>query len=205
MRDNIFWSLASAVPLWTAYQVSTFWLQANHIVPTVDWATHPIYCVVLLLLIPVWLSVHFFAIHRLIHWRPLYRSVHYLHHKNVNPGPWSGLAMHPIEHLLYFSAVILFWIIPSHPLHGLYLLQYLALGATLAHLGFERLVWTKGSRLDVGDYHHYLHHKYVTVNYGVDPVPIDKWAGSLYDGSDATREALKKRVREAARRTRLAG
>ena len=27
----------------------------------------------------------------------LYRHVHSLHHKSYNPGPWSGLAMHPIE------------------------------------------------------------------------------------------------------------
>ena len=26
-----------------------------------------------------------------------------LHHKSHNPGPWSGLSMHPIEHFLYYS------------------------------------------------------------------------------------------------------
>ena len=55
--------------------------------------------------IPLWREVHFYAIHRLIHWPPLYQAVHSLHHRNTNPGPWSGLSMHPVEHLLYFSAV----------------------------------------------------------------------------------------------------
>jgi len=106
--------------------------------------------------------------------------------------------MHPVEHLLYFSTVILFWIIPSHPLHSLYLLQYLALGATLAHLGFDRLVLSKRISLDIGDYHHYLHHKYVTVNYGVDPVQLDKWIGYFHDGSDKALEDLKRRGRGRA-------
>ena len=41
--------------------------------------------------------------HRLLHWKPLYKHVHYLHHKNVNPNPWSGMAMHPVEIVIYLS------------------------------------------------------------------------------------------------------
>jgi hypothetical protein len=37
--------------------------------------------------------------------------------QNDNPGPWSGLAMHPIEHVIYFSVVLIHFIVPSHPLH----------------------------------------------------------------------------------------
>jgi len=29
----------------------------------------------------------------------LYAAVHSWHHKNSNTGPWSGAAMHPLEHL----------------------------------------------------------------------------------------------------------
>jgi hypothetical protein len=32
--------------------------------------------------------------------RLLYKYVHSLHHKSYNPGPWSGLAMHPVGHSL---------------------------------------------------------------------------------------------------------
>lgn len=28
------------------------------------------------------------------------------HHESYNPDPWSGLSMHPVEHLIYFSAAL---------------------------------------------------------------------------------------------------
>ena len=111
--DNVFWTFVSAVPVWTAFEVATLWGQANGFFPVVDWAAHPVYCAALLLFIPVWREAHFYAIHRLIHWPPLYRNVHRLHHTNVNPGPWLGLSMHPVEHALYFSGVVLHWIVPK--------------------------------------------------------------------------------------------
>jgi len=51
------------------------------------------------LLIPLWRDIHFYSAHRFLHLRPLYRLVHSLHHRNTDPEPFSGLAMHPVEHL----------------------------------------------------------------------------------------------------------
>lgn len=199
--DNVFWSCCSAVPIWTAYEVLTFRLQLNGFAPMVDWKSHPIYCALLGLLTPIWLSIHFYLIHRLIHGRWLYRYIHSLHHKNVNIGPWSGLAMHPLEHLLYFSAILLCWIIPCHPLNAVFLLQNLALGPALAHQGFDKLVFSKMTSLNTDHYMHYLHHKYVTVNFGVETVPLDKWFGTFHDGSLQAQEALKRRTRAKAARS----
>jgi len=201
--DNVFWNIFSAVPIWTAYEAVGLWLQANELVPVVDWRAHPIYCTVLLCFGGVlWADIHFYFTHRLIHWRPLYRYVHSLHHKNVNVGPWSGLAMHPVEHVIYFSSVILFWIIPSHPLHAMRHLQELALGASLAHHGFDRLVVGEKATFDMEHYTHYLHHKHVQCNFGVDVVPLDRWLGTFHDGSDESYERLKNRLRARALRSR---
>ena len=120
VRENVFWSLASGVTMWTAYEVVTWWLYANEMIPYLDFASNPVWFVVLLLLIPLIREVHFYLTHRLLHWKPLYRSAHYLHHRNVNIGPWSGLSMHPIEHFLYFSGVLLHWVIASHPIHAMF-------------------------------------------------------------------------------------
>jgi sterol desaturase/sphingolipid hydroxylase (fatty acid hydroxylase superfamily) len=30
---------------------------------------------------------------------------------------------------------------------------------------------------------HYLHHRYHTVNFGENAMPLDKWFGSLHDGT----------------------
>src|SRR5437588_4809772 len=82
--DNVFWTIISAVPVWTAFEVLTWWAQANGYIPSVDWRGHPVYCLFLLIIIPAFREFHFYLIHRLIHWPPLYRTVHHLHHRNVN-------------------------------------------------------------------------------------------------------------------------
>lgn len=178
--DNIFWSSVSGVSFWTAYEILFLWAWGNHLIPFIDWRAHPIYSVLLLALIPFWREFHFYWIHRLIHWKPLYRTVHYLHHKNVNPGPWSGLAMHPVEHLLYFSVVLIHWIIPSHPFHFIFNLQHTALTPIPTHHGFEGPVLK--DKVPSGSYFHYLHHRYFECNYGESTLPFDKWFGTFRDG-----------------------
>ena len=191
--DNMIWSLGSALPIWTAYEVLTLWLFANGYVPFVGIAQHPIYFVVLLLLIPLFRELHFYAVHRLIHWPPLYHAVHKLHHHNVNPGPWSGLAMHPVEHLLYFSGIILHWIVPSHPLHALYHILHAGLSPAPGHTGFDRVVVGDDACFDTESYAHYLHHRYFECNYADGTVPLDKWFGTFHDGSDAAHRAINQR------------
>jgi sterol desaturase/sphingolipid hydroxylase (fatty acid hydroxylase superfamily) len=202
LLDNVFWTVVSAVPIWTAYEVITLWAQANGFIPVLRWQAHPLYSVMLMFfIIPLFHEVHFYAIHRLIHWLPLYRAVHSLHHKNVNPGPWSGLAMHPAEHLLYFSGVLLCWIIPSHPLHVLFYLQYVAFAPAPSHSGFDKLVLNDRVTLNLDYYDHYLHHKYFEVNYGGPLVPIDKWLGTWHDGSEEAQQVMMSRLRERRRRS----
>lgn len=201
--DNTFWSVCSAVPIWTAYEALTLWLHANGIIRRSSWGEDPVYCTFVILLIPVWATTYFYATHRLLHWRPLYRRIHYIHHKNVDIGPWSGLAMHPFEHVLYFGSVIILWVVPSHPLHSIYLLQELALGSLLSHLGFARVVINGKASVDTDHYIHYLHHKHFTVNYSNDVgiLPLDKWLGTFHDGSDEATEAMRARARQRARRS----
>jgi sterol desaturase/sphingolipid hydroxylase (fatty acid hydroxylase superfamily) len=202
--DNVFWSLCSAVPIWTGYEILTLWLQAHGFASSTRWGTHPVYCTFLVFLTPVWLNTYFYFFHRFLHWEPLYQSVHYLHHKNINVGPWSGLAMHPLEHLVYFSAIVLLWVIPSHPFYVFYLSQTLALGPTLEHQGFDRVILRKKLAFNTEHFMHYLHHKYVKVNFGTDTgfMPLDKWLGTFHDGSEAAQEIWKKRMREQSLRLR---
>lgn len=191
--DNMTWSLASGIPIWTAYEVVTLWAFANGWIPFVNWETHPVYFMLLMLLIPLIREVHFYLIHRLIHWLPLYRAVHKLHHNNVNPGPWSGLAMHPVEHLLYFSGVLIHWVVPSHPVHALFHLLHAGLSPAPAHSGFDKVTIGKDVAVDIEGYAHYLHHKYFECNYADGVIPIDKWMGTFHDGSEQAQEAMNKR------------
>jgi sterol desaturase/sphingolipid hydroxylase (fatty acid hydroxylase superfamily) len=177
--DNIFWSCVSGCTIWTAYEVLYMWSAAQQWVPYVDWKAHPIYCALWLCAIPFWREFHFYWIHRAIHWPPLYKAVHYLHHKNINVGPWSGMAMHPVEHLLYFSVVLIHWVVPSHPIHFLFNAQHTALTPAGGHHGFEGPI-LKG-KLPTGSYFHYLHHRFFNCNYGEATLPLDRMFGTFRD------------------------
>ncbi len=194
LYDNLFWTVISAVPIWSAYEVLTLWAYANGYIPFIDFNTHPVYFILLMCFIPIIREIHFYLIHRISHWGPLYRYVHYLHHNNVNVGPFSGLAMHPIEHLLYFSGVLIHWIIPSHPIHALFHLQHAAITPAQSHSGFDRVVIVDGVEVKTGDFFHYLHHRYFECNYGGDgPVPLDKIFGTFHDGTPSATDAMNER------------
>ncbi|MFN9233889.1 MAG: sterol desaturase family protein [Planctomyces sp.] len=115
VRDNMFWSLVSGSTIWSIYEMLYFHGVARGAIPTVTLTEHPFAFVLWLLAMPIITSSHFYATHRLLHWPPLYRTVHRLHHRNIHIGPWSGMAMHPVEHAFYISSVLIHFIIQSHP------------------------------------------------------------------------------------------
>ena len=125
--DNMFYTLVSGVPIWTAYEVLLLWAYANNVAPMISFAENPVGFIALFFLVPFIHEVGFYCAHRLLHWPPLYEVAHKLHHRNTNPGPWSGLSMHPIEHVIYFSTIALFFLIPSHPIHMINLASRLGL------------------------------------------------------------------------------
>jgi sterol desaturase/sphingolipid hydroxylase (fatty acid hydroxylase superfamily) len=180
VKDNVFWTAGVAGLAWTAFEWVTLWLYANGRLPYLGWEEHPGWFVAWILLIPLWRELHFYWIHRLIHWKPLYRRVHYLHHKNVNPNPWSGMAMHPAEAVLYLSVCLIHWVVPSHPFHFLFDLQHAGLAPAPGHDGFEGPLL--GGKFPAGSYFHYLHHRYFECNYGEATLPLDRWFGTFRDG-----------------------
>ncbi|MEM1419211.1 MAG: sterol desaturase family protein [Pseudomonadota bacterium] len=191
--DNVFWTLASGVTFWTAYEVLIFWAMANGYAPVLLWSDNPIWFLLLFPLTPLWISFHFYWIHRALHWPPLYRLAHALHHRNNNVGPWSGLSMHPVEHLMFFSSVLLHWIIPAHPIHILFHMQHQALTAATSHTGFEGMLVKDKNWLALGTFHHQMHHRYFECNYGNLEVPWDRWFGSFHDGTEESHEKFKAR------------
>ena len=197
--DNLIWSLASGVPIWTAYECLMLWLFAKRFITTVDPSSHPIYFVLVFLAVPLIHDVHFYLIHRALHWPPLYKAVHSLHHNYVNPSPWSGIAMHPIEHIAYFSGVLIHIILPSHPTHALFHLFQSALGPAQSHAGFDWVELGEAGKLNSHGYNHYLHHKYFECNYSDGAIPLDKWFGTFHDGSEEAQTAMDKRFLERAR------
>ena len=185
--------------VWSAYEVVTLWAFANGYIPTLNWEAHPVYFVLLFCAIPLIRDAHFYFVHRLLHYRWLYRTVHRLHHKNVDIGPWSGMSMHPVEHILYFSGILLHWVLLSHPLHVIFHVQATGLTPAMGHVGFHKLMKKDGTAMSIGQrYFHYLHHRYFECNYGGDgTVPLDKWFGTWHDGTPESHATMRGRRKQA--------
>lgn len=193
LRDNMFWTLGTGVLIWTAYEVVLIWSLANGYAPLITWAAHPVWFVAVLFLIPIWESLYFYVIHRVIHIPFLYRHVHYLHHRNINVGPWSGMSMHPIEQAIFLGSVFIHLLVGAHPVHILFHLQYYFLTAMTTHTGFQGLLIKDKNRLELGTFHHQMHHRYFECNYGSLEVPFDKWFGTFHDGTVEANERMQER------------
>ena len=192
-KDNIFLTFCSGVFIWSCFEIFILWFAANNNVKLINLDESMFYFVVMLLLIHLWRDLHFYLIHRLIHYEPLYKWAHKTHHRNINPGPWSGLAMHPIEHIFYFSCALLYLFFPFHPAFIIVTLVHAGLSPAPGHAGFERIKADDETSFDIDSYAHYLHHKHFECNYADGILPLDRWFGTLYDGSEES--FLKMRAR----------
>jgi sterol desaturase/sphingolipid hydroxylase (fatty acid hydroxylase superfamily) len=190
VRDNMFWTLASGVTVWTAYETLMLCALANGYAPALSMPEQLPWLLLLIFLLPVWETTHFFLIHRLIHTTKLYKRVHSLHHRNTNVGPWSGLSMHPVEHLVYLSTILVHFVIPSTPFLIAFHLMYFTLSAATTHTGYQGILVKGKLVLALGTFHHQLHHRYFTCNYGGLEIPWDQWTGSFHDGSSESHQAF---------------
>lgn len=112
----------------------------------------------------------------------LYKHVHKLHHLSHNPGPWSGLSMHPVESIAYFSCVLFpALVVPVHPAHMLMNEFHAAVAPVPGHDGFDQ----PGG----GSLFHWLHHHKYNCNYGTTSFPLDKWFGTADFGDADDRRA----------------
>ena len=195
--DNFLRTFFVSVPIGTALEVLLLHAFAAGAVPALSWSAQAGWIVVAALLVPLVQELHFFFIHRAIHWGPLYRWVHSVHHNSVNPSPWSSMSMHPVESLFYFA--VMFWALalPSHPFVVVYLFTLAGFGAIVGHIGFERLEFGGDAAQESHAYAHYLHHKYFEVNYCDNGIlPLDHWFGSWHDGSPEGERLMQQRFRE---------
>jgi sterol desaturase/sphingolipid hydroxylase (fatty acid hydroxylase superfamily) len=126
-----------------------------------------------IVLLPLWRDVHFYFAHRLLHFRPIFQHVHALHHRNTDVEPFSGICMHPMEHLYYFSCVLPSIFCYASPIHLLWNGIHLLITPAASHSGYEDH-WQY-------DTYHYYHHRYFENNYGGSSAAyLDMWFGSFY-------------------------
>ena len=170
-RSNVFWTLGLiCFGAHGSYMILTLWAQAIGIAPVTTWQSSPVYCTVLLLALVFFHAVHFYVFHRLLHFRPLYRTVHYLHHQNVNPGPWSGLCKCTRWSTCFTSR--------EHCCCGsfrrprcMFCILSLWSRSPRRRVTADSAGWCWENRaLQPTGFYHYLHHKFFRVNFG-DTLP----------------------------------
>ncbi len=194
--DNMFWTLGPALTFWTFWECLILYAYANGWVWMITFNSNPVWFFVMVVFVPIWAGFHFYWLHRLLHVGPFYTRVHAWHHRNINTGPWSGLAMHPVESFFLMFDTMIFFLLPSHPVHAIFLLFHHGIGAPTSHAGFEHVKLGKMARFQVGDFFHQLHHRFFDCNYGTWETPWDEWFNTFHDGTDEGNEMVKERRRK---------
>jgi sterol desaturase/sphingolipid hydroxylase (fatty acid hydroxylase superfamily) len=168
---NMFWTF-SGVVIWTLFEniFCYLWVTAKlpFIYDMVSFHTIPGFLkfIAALMGVPVWRSIHFYFAHRFLHFGPLYQQVHSLHHRNTDVEPFSGLCMHPVEHLYYYSCILPSLFFTCSPFAFLWNGVHLLLSPAASHSGWEDHFQS--------DAYHYMHHRYFECNYaGTDAAFMD--------------------------------
>ena len=122
---------------------------------------------VLLVLHDTW----FYWMHRLLHWRPLYRRYHRQHHESLAPTPWAAYSLSTVEAIVNCPLWVLCFTFPSHPMAILIVLFMQNIYDTFGHLGYEFFPrWMLRNKLictvHATPTHHDAHHRYMLGNYG---------------------------------------
>ncbi|KAG2438498.1 hypothetical protein HXX76_005049 [Chlamydomonas incerta] len=141
----------------------------------------------------------FYWTHRLLHWKPLYVHVHYIHHKSKAPSAFTGYSFHVIEALIVFAnEVLVCFMFPLHMgLHRAYHL-YTTLIHEGGHVGYELAPFLptlagvvalacRGlqpcAALNTVQ-HHDMHHRYPTKHFSLYFTHWDRLCGTLHPAYD---------------------
>jgi lathosterol oxidase len=158
------------------------------------------YLIFSILLIIVIHDTYFYWTHRFMHYPPVYRWFHRVHHLSTNPSPWAAMAFHPLEAVVEAGIIVLVtFLIPVHPLAvGIFLL-FMMLYNVYGHLGYE--LYPKGfSKSLVGKWintsvNHNQHHMHFKGNYGLYFLFWDRLMGTIRPDYDDHFDSVKNHMK----------
>lgn len=144
-------------------------------------------------------DTYFYWMHRLMHHPRLYRHVHLLHHRSVNPSPWAAYAFHPLEAAVEAGILpIILFFMPVHPIALFCFVSLMLWFNVYGHLGYE-LFPKKMYEHPVGRWlnssvYHNQHHERFHGNYGLYFTCWDRWMGTLRPDSASKIAEVQKRI-----------
>lgn len=143
-------------------------------------------------------DTYFYWMHRLMHHPAVFKWVHLIHHKSVNPSPFAAYAFHPLEAIAEAGIFLVFiFTIPVHLYHLLFFFLFMIIYNVYGHLSWE--LYPKGfSRHWLGKWintsvNHNLHHQYFKGNYGLYFLFWDRIMGTIRKDYDEKFDEVKSR------------
>ncbi len=124
------------------------------------------------ILLTIWHETWFYWAHRAMHSKLLFKHVHLVHHRSINPSPFAAYSFHPIEAVLEGLYLLLFTIaVPSYRYMILFHTFYAMIMNIWFHTGYEffpknflRGAVTKWINTST---HHNMHHSRTHYNYSL--------------------------------------
>lgn len=117
-------------------------------------------------------DTYFYWMHRLLHHKTIYRYAHAVHHKSINPSPWTSYSFHILEAMA--EGFILFLLVFILPLHQITIALFTISGFIInvyGHLGYEIAPRALRNsfifKIINTSVHHNLHHSQFNGNYGL--------------------------------------
>lgn len=143
-------------------------------------------------------DTYFYWMHRLMHHPRVFKWVHLIHHKSVNPSPFAAYAFHPLEAIVEAEIFLVFvFTIPVHLFHLLFFFLFMIIYNVYGHLGWE--LYPKGfSKHWLGKWintsvNHNQHHQYFKGNYGLYFLFWDRLMGTIRKDYDEKFDEVKSR------------
>lgn len=151
----------------------------------------------------------FYWSHRLLHYPPLFRRFHRLHHRSHNPTPFTSYSFdlgEAVANAVYLPLILL--ILPAHPAAILVFVTHMMLRNAVGHSGYEFFPADRDGK-PLFDWmttvtHHDLHHAHAGYNLGLYFTWWDRLMGTEYPDYHETfrrvaRHDLRRPVREPRR------
>lgn len=177
VRDEIGHSLVS-IGIFAGYAVLTVWAERRGLV-TIDWSPGGSTVALNLVLLTLWNEVHFYACHRLLHTRWLYRRVHAVHHRSVVPTPFTTFSFHWVEATALSSVMILLLLVWPLDIVTVITFPLVSLVAnSIGHMNYAVFPDKDPGELLAACQRHTAHHTRWNGNYGFYLPWLDRWLGT---------------------------
>ncbi|WP_197919110.1 sterol desaturase family protein [Thiosulfatihalobacter marinus] len=148
----------------------------------------------------------FYWSHRLLHYPPLFRRFHRLHHKSHNPTPFTSYSFdlgEAVVNAVYLPLILL--VLPAHPVAILIFVTHMMLRNAIGHSGYELFPANRHGK-PLFDWmttvtHHDLHHAHAGYNLGLYFTWWDRLMGTEHPGYHAEfhRAACQRPMRSRSR------